>query len=281
MPSSGPSYWVLTGDRENWRRGISDRIWGVVPRLQSAWDALQRGDFLFFYAKAPASRIFGTGIVRDKFRQDRPLWVDEIQADKVLYPHRFTFDMVSFIDEDRWASEGVPPERGVPYRAGMNRIANAENIKLLLTQTERLLANHTPTAEEQRRTPSLHDQVKDKLREIGRLQEYLSETECKINGERLDVAWRRVAASVPQKVFEVQVSGNLYSAVGKLKKAHLLWNSQPFLVLRRDEKPKADDLLAGPFHEIKKAVIVRDIEAVDELYKRVIQADESRQQFGL
>lgn len=52
-------------------------------------------------------------------------------------------------------------------------------------------------------------------------------------------------------------------------------------MLRRDEKPKADDLLAGPFHEIKKAVIVRDIEAVDELYKRVIQADESRQQFGL
>ncbi len=62
-----------------------------------------------------------------------------------------------------------------------------------------------------------------------RLQEYLRETECKINGERLDVAWRRVAASVPQEVFEVQVSGNLYFAVGKFKKAHLLWNSQPFL----------------------------------------------------
>lgn len=122
MPTTGPSYWILTGDRGNWRRGISDRIWGVVPALQSAWEALQRGDFLFFYAKAPASSIFGTGIVRDKFRQDRPLWVDEIQAGKVLYPHRFTFDMVSFIDEDRWATEGVPPEPGVPYRAGMNRI---------------------------------------------------------------------------------------------------------------------------------------------------------------
>jgi hypothetical protein len=65
----------------------------------------------------------------------------------------------------------------------------------------------------------------DALAEIGRLQEYLSETECKINGERLDVAWRRVAASVPQKVFEVQVSGNLYSAIGKLKKAHVYWNT--------------------------------------------------------
>ena len=47
--------------------------------------------------------------MRDKFRQDRPLWVDEIQADKVLYPHRFTFDIVSFIDEDRWASEEFRP----------------------------------------------------------------------------------------------------------------------------------------------------------------------------
>jgi hypothetical protein len=52
-------------------------------------------------------------------------------------------------------------------------------------------------------------------------------------------------------------------------------------VLQANEKPKADDLLAGPFHEIKKAVIVRDIEAVDELYMRVLKADESRQQFGL
>ena len=281
MPTSGTSYWVLTGDQENWRRGISDRIWGVVPGLQSAWEALQRGDFLFFYAKAPASRIFGTGIVRDKFRQDRPLWIDEIEAGKVLYPHRFTFEIVSFIDEDRWTSEGVHPEAVIPVRAGMNRIANAENIEALLAQTARLLAVQPSPTEEETKTSSLHDQVKEKLREIGRLQEYLSETECKINGERLDVAWRRVAASVPQKVFEVQVSGNLYAAIGKLKKAHVLWNSQPFLVLQRAERPKADDLLAGSFVEIKNSVIVRDIEAVDELYSRVKRADDSRRQFGL
>ncbi len=281
MPATGPSYWVLTGDRENWRRGISDRIWGVVPGLQSAWEALQRGDFLFFYAKSPASRIFGTGIVRDKFRQDRPLWIDEIEAKQVLYPHRFTFDIVAFIDEDRWSGEGVHPQAGIPVRAGMNRIANAENIKTLLAQTERLLAVQSSPTEEQTPTSSLHDQVKEKLREIGRLQEYLSETECKINGERLDVAWRRVAVSVPQKVFEVQISGNLYSAIGKLKKAHLYWNSQPFLVLRKEERAKAEDLLAGSFLEVRNSVVIRDIESVDELYTRVKRADESRQQFGL
>jgi hypothetical protein len=95
------------------------------------------------------------------------------------------------------------------------------------------------------------------------------------------VAWRRVAASVPQKVFEVQVSGNLYAAVAKLKKAHLLWNSQPFLVLGREDRTKANELLAGPFHEIREAVMVRDIEAVDELYARISKADEMRRQFGL
>lgn len=126
----------------------------------------------------------------------------------------------------------------------MNRIANRENINVLLADAQRLLSAQPVTPEKQSAKVSLHDEVKEKLREIGRLQNYLSETECRLNGERLDVAWRRVAASVPQKVFEIQVSGNLYSAMGKLKKAHLLWNSQPFLVLQNEEITKADELMS-------------------------------------
>jgi hypothetical protein len=239
---------------------------------------LERGDFLFFYVKAPVSAIFGTGLVQDKFKQDRPLWADEIHAGRVIYPFRFTFDIVSFIDEERWASEAVRPDSGIPYRAGMNRIANEENAQRLLVQTQRLSAQ--PITETSTKF-SLHHEIKEKLREIGRLQRYISETECKLNGERLDVAWRQIPASVPQKVFEVQVSGSLYSAITKLKRAHLLWNSQPFLVLQKDERTKAADLLAGPFHEISKAVVVRDVEAVNQLYTSLIRADESRQQFGL
>jgi hypothetical protein len=281
MDRAAQSCWVLTGDRDNWRRGITDRIWGVVPALKSSWDALERGDFLFFYAKTPTSGVFGTGLVRDKFHQDRPLWPDEIRKKEVLYPFRFTFDIVSFIDEERWDSEAVRPEAGIPYRAGLNRIANLENARNLLQQTERALAAIRSKVTEQESGISRHDEIKNKLREIGQFQSYLSETECRLNGERLDVAWRRVAASVPQKVFEVQVSGNLYSAVAKLKKAHVLWNSQPFLVLQTDEMPKANELLAGPFHEIRDAVLIRDINAVDELYTRLTKADEVRRQFGL
>src|SRR5215831_17740977 len=92
----------------------------------------------------------------------------------------------------------------------MNRIANADNINGLLAQTECLLAvQHSST---ERQSPT-------------------SKPNARFNGERLDVAWRRVVASIPQKVFEVQVSSNLYSAIGKSKKAHLFGNSQPFPVL--------------------------------------------------
>jgi hypothetical protein len=90
-----------------------------------------------------------------------------------------------------------------------------------------------------------------------------------------------VAASVPQKIFEVQTGGNLHAAVAKLKKANVLWNSQTFLVLQTREMTKARDLLAGPFHEIRDAVNIRDVEAVDELHARLTKADEVRRQFGL
>jgi hypothetical protein len=90
-----------------------------------------------------------------------------------------------------------------------------------------------------------------------------------------------VAASVPQKVFEVQVSGNLYAAVTKLKKAHVLWNSHPFLVLQTNEMTKARELLAGPFHEIRDSVNIRDIEAVDDSMLALLGAAAMRRQFGL
>src|SRR5215470_17251025 len=91
----------------------------------------------------------------------------------------------------------------------MNRIANADNIAACSHKQSAFLLFSI-------------------LRPNSRVR---PETECKINGERLGVTWRRVVASVPQKVFEVQVSSNLYSAIGKLKKAHLYGNSQPFPVL--------------------------------------------------
>ena len=67
---------------------------------------------------------------------------------------------------------------------------------------------------------------------------------------RLDVVWRRVQRSVPNFVFEVQIGGNPYQALAKLKHAYDIWNSNIYLVIRSVSKPKIDELLSGAFHEI-------------------------------
>jgi hypothetical protein len=56
------------------------------------------------------------------------------------------------------------------------------------------------------------------------------EKEKPIDGERIDVVWKRIERGDPNFVFEVQISGNFYEALAKLKHAWDKWNSRPFLV---------------------------------------------------
>jgi len=68
-----------------------------------------------------------------------------------------------------------------------------------------------------------------------------------------DVIWLRVPSGNPVKVFEVQVGGNLDSALTKLKHARNSWNADLFLVTNRTkDADKAAYLLGGSFHEISE-----------------------------
>jgi hypothetical protein len=62
---------------------------------------------------------------------------------------------------------------------------------------------------------------------------------------KLDVAWRRVEKGSPTYVFEVQIGGDLYHAIGKLKHAHDLWNSNIFLVTTKNDVARAKDCYQG------------------------------------
>jgi len=82
-----------------------------------------------------------------------------------------------------------------------------------------------------------------------------------------DVVWRRVRSGNPVKVFEVQVSGSLDSALAKLKHARDTWNADLFLIVTnaRDAE-KAEFLLSGSFHEIRNRLLVlRDTELYEIL----------------
>lgn len=83
----------------------------------------------------------------------------------------------------------------------------------------------------------------------------------------LDVVWRRVENGSPTYVFEVQVKGDLYHAIDKLKHVHDLWNSNIFLIVAKEDVEKAKELLAGTFHEVQSEIKIIETDEVYELYK--------------
>jgi len=86
-----------------------------------------------------------------------------------------------------------------------------------------------------------HEDIKAYLLEIGRIQGYIAEEEYPLDSTRLDVVWRKVERSVPTFVFEIQIGGDIYHAMAKLKHAFDLWNSNIFLVATIANKSKYED----------------------------------------
>jgi predicted RNA-binding protein len=125
---------------------------------------------------------------------------------------------------------------------------------------------------------SLHTRIVESLLEIGRLQNYLCQKEYPMGKARLDAVWRRVQRSVPNFVFEVQVGGNMYQALAKLKHAYDIWNSNIYLVLIDAGKNQLEELLSGTFHEIRDRVRLVDETTIKRLLnlKKEIRAIESR-----
>lgn len=72
---------------------------------------------------------------------------------------------------------------------------------------------------------------------------------------------------VPTFVFEVQIGGNVTEALGKLKHAYDLWNSNLYIVIEDKDRNKVSILLSGTFHEIKDKLTVILASEIEEFYK--------------
>lgn len=281
--------WILTGNEENWETALnSGNIWGVREgKLVNRWKKLQKGDLLIFYAKSPVKGVIGVGRLESKFKQDKPLWQDEVRLGRVIYPYRFDFQILGVLSPDRWRGEPLSiSDLSVSIQAGVNPVAKKETVEEIINRLSEkfsldLEIPEIKVAKKKIKSQSLHDQIRDKLVEIGQLERFISEKEYSIDGERLDVTWRRVARGVPTKVFEVQIGGSPHQALAKLKHAFDLWNSEPFLIIDEKSKTKVDELLSGTFHELRPHVKVIPLSQVEKLYVSLAGTRNLKKQFGL
>lgn len=117
-----------------------------------------------------------------------------------------------------------------------------------------------------------HNELRDMIHEIGKFEGKLSEVEYPIDNWRLDVAWKTIPSGNPRWAFEVQLGGNFYEALTKLKHAWDKWNSKPFLVTTDAYAAQAKVLLEGSFHEMKEEARIVNWEKVVKLYNCLKEA---------
>ena len=281
--------WILTGNEENWETALNNgNIWGVREGgLVNRWKKLQKGDILLFYAKSPVKGIIGIGKLESKFKQDRPLWPDEVREKKVIYPYRFDFQILGVLNPEKWHIDAISvSDLPLSLQAGVNPIAKQEVIEELINRAEdkfnlTLDSPILPKLKIPKVEISLHNQIRDKLTEIGQLEHFISEKEFVIDGERLDVTWRKVVRGVPTKAFEVQIGGSPHQALAKLKHAFDLWNSEPFIIVDQESLSKVEELLSGTFHELNPYIKVISTDKVEKLYEFLTGESIIKKDFGL
>jgi hypothetical protein len=271
-------------------------MWGLKASQRHYWEALTPNtDIVFFYVNAPVGGVVGFGLVRNKLHQTSPNWDEELLRNEVIWPLRFELDVLSAIPPALWKQQRVFREdlklraRGgfqslEPHIAGelMRALPAALSQELSLVGSEPAvaLANLVlPASPGPSDDPHTHAQRL--LVEIGRMQKFLAESEFPLENRRLDVVWRRVQRSVPSYVFEVQVGGNLTEALGKLKQARDLWNSNVCLVGKQEHRTAVSQLLGSTFHEIQSHLRFIELAQVRELYQRKLAYREMESELGI
>jgi predicted RNA-binding protein len=288
-------FWILCGKPENWDIALKDEIWGLVPKFQGKWRHLQIGDYLFFYATNPIRGVIGIGRVQAKFKQNQPLWPDEIAIKSVLYPFRFEFETEYVLSHENRGTGKIKINLPIGFYSAMNLLDDEDIIDKLKEavkqQWSRELVTRPETsnviakpAEEHLsigKVELTHDKVKDMIFEIGKLHRYIVDKEYVINSDRLDVVWRRVEKSVPTYAFEVQIGGDIYHALGKLKHAYDIWNSNIYIVTSDEQRERIEELIGGTFHEIKNYLNIISLKNIDDLYSLQLKDVKLRKEIGL
>jgi predicted RNA-binding protein len=282
-------YWLVVGTERNWNVAFEiGNIWGLknFRELAALWNMLREGDGLLFYVSKPIHGIVGFGSVRTKFRQTIPLWPEEIRRKEVIWPLRFEFDVEYCLPPNLWSthkytSHDLQLITRMVFQCFPVEEVNTARLALGLTPVPVMETISGPLAEPTARSKGEvmnHSEVIANLVEVGRIQGYIGGIEYPLGSTRLDVVWRRVELSVPTYVFEVQVGGDIYHAMAKLKHAFDLWNSHIFLVAANGDRGKYQELLAGTFHEVADQMRFIEIGLVGELlakkrdYKTMEQA---------
>jgi len=149
----GMSAWIVPVSEANWEVVRRLNIYGA-PENSVAPKLIRVGDYIVFYVTVKGSRVLGgkfVGVYRvvsEWFREDKPLWPDEVAENRVKYPWRIRLEPVklgiadfrelvyklSFIKGRK-----IPQAMLVGTPANMRRPIPEEDLRIILERLLQLL----------------------------------------------------------------------------------------------------------------------------------------------
>ena len=89
-----PQYWIIALSEDNWEIVKRENVYGAPEpkRFKPVHELIEPGDVLIFYVRKKDSKKYGGKfvgayrVVSTWYREDKPLWPDEIRDNTVKYP---------------------------------------------------------------------------------------------------------------------------------------------------------------------------------------------------
>ena len=114
-----------------------------------------------------------------------------------------------------------------------------------------------------------HRTIVDMIKEIGEILGFHVKTEENTPDQvhRLDITWRVHRDLSPLKVWEVEKSGDIDSALTRLKHAFGIWHSELYLVVSDAKtRERAENTVRNAFVEIEKSLTILETDEIVNLY---------------
>jgi predicted RNA-binding protein len=294
--SGGNNRWLFSVNRTNWDVVLNKNLWGLRKEKAATSRRVEKGDKILFIVTGTRPLVF-TGafeVAEDWSRDSRPVWPDELVERKAIYPIRAKLRplRIGSADFDLLVPKlGFVKKKSSPYSylrgtpANFQKPIPFEDYEVIVAEIERNPGAPSLPVPPGKKPKSAdgpnHDGLRGMIQEMGDMLGLVSQVEYGMDGWRLDVAWKRIATGIPSHAFEIQIGGNFYEALAKLKHAYDKWNSKPILVTTEKYAKEAQNLLSGSFHEVRDVAKVVNWQNVVELYKLMRKTWKLRDQIGV
>lgn len=202
----------------------------------------------------------------------RPIFpIDKFDLDKL--------DIIDPIRKDELSQMGVKIFNQKVDRWSLLIFGNKEKYSYELF--EKILKEFQVRSEKIKPVMLDHDSVKKIIYQIGVIQNRFPETEYRLENRYIDVVWRRTPKSAPCTAFEVQIGGNIFEALTKLKHAFDIWNAIPVLITTNEQLDEAKKWIEGSFHELREVFRVMSLQDALTYYDVKQKAKEFEKKLGI